>query len=291
MDVLELVELESWDASVPEQLHVLTTGALENGRILFMPRLRFPIQDQESELLSPQFSDGKAKNISFDAPTGRLGGAGGGEPGEQRLKVMLGRYAAQARMLAEKLLPRYQGALLTGRTSFRPVEIAGRSSSYRKDDTRLHVDAFPATPVGVRRILRVFSNIHPSTDRVWRVGAPFEEVAQRFLPRARKQMWFEPAALRLLRITKTRRTGYDHAMLELHDRMKADLAYQSGVAQTEVRFPAGSTWIVFTDQVSHAAMSGQHALEQTFYLPVEAMVDSSRSPLRILERLSESRLV
>jgi hypothetical protein len=42
--------------------------------------------------------------------------------------------------------------------------------------------------------------------------------------------------------------------------------------------------------VSHAAMSGQYQLEQTFYLPVAAMIDAGGSPLRILERLTNRRL-
>ena len=37
-------------------------------------------------------------------------------------------------------------------------------------------------------------------------------------------------------------------------------------------------------------MSGQHSLDQTFYLPVEAMNDPSRSSLRILERLTGKAL-
>jgi hypothetical protein len=43
--------------------------------------------------------------------------------------------------------------------------------------------------------------------------------------------------------------------------------------------------------VLHGAISGQHSLDQTFYLPVEAMKDSSRSSLRILERLAGHALV
>lgn len=43
--------------------------------------------------------------------------------------------------------------------------------------------------------------------------------------------------------------------------------------------------MVFTDLVSHAAMSGQYALEQTYHLPVNSMLDPSRAPLRILEGL------
>lgn len=74
-------------------------------------------------------------------------------------------------------------------------------------------------------------------------------------------------------------------MLQLHDGMKADLDYQSSSLQRAFEFPAGSTWMVFTDLVSHAAMSGQYALEQTYHLPINAMLDPSRAPLRILERL------
>jgi len=53
-----------------------------------------------------------------------------------------------------------------------------------------------------------------------------------------------------------------------------------------VAFPAGATWLCFTDQVLHAALSGHSALEQTFHLPVDAMARPERSPLRVLERLT-----
>ena len=75
-------------------------------------------------------------------------------------------------------------------------------------------------------------------------------------------------------------------MLQIHDRMKADLNYQTTVSQQSIHFTPGSSWIVQTDQVSHAAMSGQHVLEQTFYLPVTAMVNPALSPLRVLEKLT-----
>jgi hypothetical protein len=96
--------------------------------------------------------------------------------------------------------------------------------------------------------------------------------------------------LALLRVTKTRRSPYDALMLQLHDRMKEDDEFQRSSAQTAMDFPAGSTWLAFTDQVSHAAMSGQYQLEQTFMLPVDAMESPDRSPLRVLERLKGRRL-
>ena len=60
-------------------------------------------------------------------------------------------------------------------------------------------------------------------------------------------------------------------MLQLHDLAKADAAFQQDSPQAEVDFAAGTTWVVFSDQVLHAAMGGQHLLEQTFHLPPEAL--------------------
>jgi hypothetical protein len=74
-------------------------------------------------------------------------------------------------------------------------------------------------------------------------------------------------------------------MLQLHDLMKQDAAFQESSPQERVNLPAGSTWLTFTDQVSHAAMAGQYQFEQTFLVPVSAMLDDTRSPLRILERI------
>jgi hypothetical protein len=96
--------------------------------------------------------------------------------------------------------------------------------------------------------------------------------------------------LALLRVTKTPRSAYDALMLQLHDAMKSDADFQRTAPQTLVDFPAGSTWLAFTDQVGHAATAGQYQLEQTFLLPVAAMSQPDRSPLRVLERLKGRRL-
>ncbi len=47
----------------------------------------------------------------------------------------------------------------------------------------------------------------------------------------------------------------------------------------------------FTDQVSHAVLSGQHLFELTFYCEVEDMARSERSPLKVLESLIQRPLV
>jgi hypothetical protein len=189
------------------------------------------------------------------------------------------------------LLPMYRAGLRRGRTSLRPAEVAGRASSWRKDDTRLHVDSFPSQPTKGKRLLRVFSNVNPhGRPRRWRVGEPFAAVARRFWPKLRSPLPGSGLLLRLFHVTKSTRTGYDHFMLQLHDAMKSDGDYQQRAEQVVHDFPAGSTWVCYTDQVSHAALAGQHQFEQTFRLPVGRMHDVVTSPLRVLEGLAGRRL-
>ena len=80
-------------------------------------------------------------------------------------------------------------------------------------------------------------------------------------------------------------------MLTMHDAAKRDRAYQHTAPRRLVSFPAGCTWLAFTDQTPHAAVSGQCALEQTFYVPVDALAEPAGSPLRVLERLWGAALV
>ena len=132
----------------------------------------------------------------------------------------------------------------------------------------------------------MFANVNPDErPRSWRIGDSFADVARRFAPALRMPFPGAGTMLSVLRITKTPRSPYDAMMLQLHDRMKEDAAYQKTAPQTAFDFPAGSAWMAFTDAVSHAAMAGQYQLEQTFLLPVDAMLDEQQSPLRILERL------
>lgn len=259
-------------------------AALEAGRVVMLPRLAFEVTEAERAVLSADLLSGKRKNISLEPSTGKIGGAADvPEP----LAAFMGRFAAQAEILARGLLAPYSRPLRLGRTSFRPAEIAGRDYSPRKDDKRLHVDAFPTRPTHGDRILRLFSNVAPDgRAREWRVGEPFGDLASRYL-----KTLPAPAATRarlyaMLGLTKGVQSGYDQMMLALHDQMKLDETYQTTAPALPWSFPAGTTWMVFTDQVPHAALAGHFALEQTFYLPVSAMVSPETAPLRVLERLT-----
>jgi len=290
MDMLVTVEIAQWLPLLDEALRQQLAWALELGKVLYFPQLSFELYDDELALLSPTLLSGERKNISLEH--GEVRGAGGPPETRRQLAQMMGRFSEQADQLVRGLFPRYDAQLHGARTSFRPAVIDHRNLSATKDDSRLHVDAFPSRPNRGERILRVFCNVNAAdTPRRWRMGEPFEQAAQRFLPRIRRPLPGSAGLLSTLGITKGRRSEYDHIMLSLHDRMKRDAAYQADAPQQVMDFPARTTWVCFTDQVLHAAMSGQHLLEQTFHIPVAAQYHPENSPLKVLERLCGRGLI
>ena len=289
MSGIVTLDLAGWCPVLAPEVQESAVRAIEDGGVLVLPNARFALTEREVRFLSPDWSDGRAKNISLDGA--KLKGARGNTTDLAELQAMIARFAANAAELVVTLFPRYAPYVQRARTSYRPQPAVGRSVSWRKDDSRLHVDAFPSRPNHGERILRVFSNVNPVADRVWRVGEPFAAVARNFLPRIRGPFPGSAAVLAALHVTKRKRSAYDHLMLGLHDRAKADLAYQRECAQQVVRFAPGTTWLCFSDQVMHAAVSGQYMLEQTIHLPVTALYDASRSPLAILERVTGRTLV
>jgi hypothetical protein len=285
MQILEPLNIARWQGPFSPEIVANAADALETGKLLYAPQLPFELSESERRFLSPDCLDGKSKNISFRPGSRALKGTHYQGSERNELLGMLQRYYNHSFDLLKALCPAYSQDLTPGFTSFRPAEIAGRTTSWRHDDTRLHVDAFPSRPMQGLRILRVFTNVNPVAPRVWRVGEKFDDAAARLLPGIKPPVPGAASLLHWLRIVKGRRTEYDHFMLGIHDRMKADETYQSQVPQTKLEIAPGTTWACYTDSVSHAAMSGQFAFEQTFYLPVKAMKDPERSPLRILERL------
>lgn len=286
------LELNRWQPAADEATTRRVADALEAGQVLYLPGLAFRLRGEEQRFLDPRWSDGKAKNISHDPATGTLKGARGNRADLEDLQAMVARFHRQSLELVGALLPHYLPHLHGARASLRTMTVARRRTSWRKDDSRLHVDAFPSRPTHGERILRVFANVNPQgAERVWRVGEAFSQLAERFFPRLKAPLPGSAALLAWLGITKTRRTPYDHYMLHLHDAMKADLKYQREAPQERFGFAAGSVWLCFSDQTSHAAMSGQHMFEQTVHLAVPGLYDASRGPLAILEKLAGRALV
>lgn len=285
LDLIRTQPYTDWSPEVSPETRAALRRELEQGAVLYFPNLRFEFKPGEERFLDPRYSDGKSKNINLRATDNAVRGAAGTEQDLTDLYNLIRRYAESGESLIQALFPEYMGHMTRAGTSLRPSEIAGRPVSWRKDDTRLHVDSFPSNPMLGKRLLRVFHNIDPEAPRVWRVGEPFGDFAQRFVPKTHGMWPGQAWLMKTLHITKRERSEYDHRMLQLHDLAKADLDYQKSVPQQEFQFPPGATWIVFSDQLLHAAMRGKAMMEQTIYLDPAAIGDRTHSPEAVLSRM------
>ncbi len=75
-------------------------------------------------------------------------------------------------------------------------------------------------------------------------------------------------------------------MHRFHNFLKDNEAYQDSARAQVVSFPPGATWMVFTDMVTHAVLSGQYALEQTFLIARRSLTLPEMAPVAVLERLA-----
>jgi len=287
--MLESLPIDRWTGPHDADLKARAVSALERGAVLFFPRLPFLLSEPEKQFLDARVSDGQAKNISLDHTSGKLQSTSLSGEKARDLAAMMERFGSQATRLVQELLP-YRN-VERARTSFRPVQVKGRHYSKISDDRLLHIDAFPSRPMRGRRILRFFANVAPNSPRRWHVGQPFEDFARAFLPRVGPHLPGKSWLYEKLGVTRGRRSLYDELMLSLHDTGKLDENFQKNSPHQGIEFPPGSCWLVFTDQVLHAALGGEFALEQTFHLDIAEMEEPDRAPVKVLERLSGKTLV
>ena len=73
-------------------------------------------------------------------------------------------------------------------------------------------------------------------------------------------------------------------MRRFHNYMKDSQEFRAANdGYQEFRFAPGSAWMVLTDMVSHACLSGQHALVNTFILRLRSCQRAELAPINILK--------
>ena len=277
---------------------------LEQGSIVrFEPgALRLPAEEDQVFLRERLGELISLKNVSYH-PRGRyLSGIKGDGPGRERTTRILADHHAAVEAFLAPLLPRYAAAWSQGKVNFRPLQERGRNLSRHSSNELLHVDAFASGATHGGRTLRFFTNIHPSEERVWKSAGLFTELYEEFGPRA----GIRPLGGRGLREGPLDRTltgflrtlaglglpqaltvdssPYDRAMKRMHDALKDDPAFQADEGRfTRFTFGPGSSWMVLTDLVSHACISGQHALVCTWTVPPRAQVRPELSPWAVMD--------
>jgi len=276
---------------------------LESGDILYFPANPIALdEDDRTFLIGQRQSDSSLhKNISYRPAQDRLKGvdAGDGADVERTHRVMKS-FSDRAIGFMTHFLPQYARDWKVDFASFRPIEEQGRKAALRSRNDLIHVDSFPSRPSHGDRLLRIFSNIHPSKPRVWVTSDPFEQLAWQYggkagLPHPPTPLTkLKGKALRTLSglgLPVVDRPPYDRFMLRFHHFLKESEAFQRDCPKDRWEFPPNSTWACFTDTTSHAVMSGQFALEQTFIVRRGSLVRPDKAPIAILERMAGFPLV
>ena len=275
---------------------------LERGEILQFrePPFALPGDDREF-LLRQEWAEMRLhKNVSFRPTEDLLKGVQGDAETVARIHDIMRRYSAGVVGFLKEFLAPYDGKWILDFASFRPFEEERRGLPLHKRNDLLHVDAFPSRPTRGGRILRVFTNLNPTTPRVWNTCGDFAGIAGAYaepagLKRIAEQDGFLQRTVqtvgRAIGIRGMGRTPYDMFMLRFHDYLKENVDFQEKSTKTRHDFPPLATWMVFTDGVAHAAMSGRYAVEQTLLIPAEALVSPEHAPFKILEQIADCSLV
>ena len=291
-----------WSSSAALPADARAKGAceqLEAGGILYFSAPPFEFTDGDREFLVAQRRADSSvhKNVSYRPSEDAVRGFEGSEEVQQQLRNVLRSYSQHVVQFVREFLAPYDGGYTLDYASFRPIEEDGRSLPLHKRNDLLHVDAFPSRPTHGGRILRVFTNIHPTRPRVWNVGENFPILAGKLAKDAGLDRFAAQGGtsaigrmIHALGGPVPNRSAYDRFMLHFHDYLKENAKYQADCPKTRIEFPPMSTWLVYTDGIPHAVMSGQHALEQTFIISRRALVSPSLSPIGVLESLSGKSL-
>ena len=299
-----IVENKEWEK---KENQLKYCKELEAGNILFFPSIPFSFPQEEIDFLleQKQGGSGTRKNIAYKPQLNKITNHKTSDfATAERLRFILCNYSKRATHFLSILAPLYAQHWKLDYASFRPFQEKGRKLRVRARNDLLHVDAFPTRPLHGDRILRFFTNINPIESRRWMTSEPFEELAKKFggshgvsfpkpirysllgrLEKKIKQMLCK-AGLHV-----PLRSPYDTFMLKLHNFLKENEQFQKECRKDYWEFPPNSCWAVFTDQVSHAALSGQYALEQTYLIPREGLLFSEKAPVSVLERLVGKNMV
>jgi hypothetical protein len=301
MTVLERITdfPQGWDQTPQnEQRSRWCCEKLEEGQILSFDGIPFDFPESDrSFLLSQQQSSSRFhKNISYRPRQDLLKGASSnGKEDAARLHQIMRQYSKEVIRFMTRLLAPYAAHWSLDFASFRPQEEAGRDLPLHKRNDLLHVDSFPTRPTHGARILRCFTNINPSKPRVWLTTDRFAALAENFAEKAglvdlakngsKGGVSWLNALKKAVGLKGADRSVYDKLMLRFHDYLKENSDFQQNCPKIRLEFPSVSAWMCYTDAVPHAVLSGQYALEQTFIIPIKALVTPEKSPLRVLERI------
>ena len=281
------------------------SDSLERGSIVFFPQcpLTLPGEDDLQFFREELPKRLKLKNISYHPEDGSMRGLDTNDSKlVERVKKVLKFTSDEIAEFLTRSAPRLTKNWTVGTCSFRPIEEHGRNLSSHASNELIHVDAGAYGATHGDRILRFFVNTNPIEDRVWATKGAFPNLLDDHGEDA--QLGFRNAGSSYLRkkpldhlrsglINLAARgvpvlrvldsSPYDRTMRKFHNYMKDSPSFQQQQqGHQEFHFPPLSAWMVYTDMVSHACLSGQHAFVHTSLVPLENCHMPEMAPINLL---------
>jgi hypothetical protein len=278
---------------------------LELGEIVHFPECPIALPDDEQLIfLRDELPDLlKLKNISYHPETDRVSGLKSQPEQAMRAREILLEHSRRVETFLHQFMPPLTRNWKVGTSSFRPIQEKGRDLSPHASNELVHIDAGAYGATNGARILRFFVNVNPIEDRVWATKGAFASLYARYgeaagiTPDRRKHRSLEKstidnirsgllrtiAAFNLPQAVLIDSSPYDRTMRKFHNFMKDTPEFQQDMSTHSVmHFRPFSAWMVLTDGVSHASVSGQHAFVNTFLLPFENCRRPDAAPRTIL---------
>lgn len=298
--------LETFDQARLSQLKPdELSNSLERGAVAFFPQSPVPLPSADDlEFIREELPRLlKLKNISYHPEAGKIRGLVSDDADlvERVTRILVGVSDNIAAFL-ERTAPSLTDNWTVGTCSFRPIEEKGRNLKPHASNELVHIDAGAYGATNGDRILRFFINVNPGEDRVWATKGNFPELFAEHGKRAeldyeyagpgylRKGMldhlltgMINVAALGVPVLKVLDSSPYDREMRKFHNYMKDTPEFQQQEkGHEEFRFPPFSAWMVFTDMVSHASLSGQFAFVHTSLVRLENCRLPELAPINIL---------
>jgi hypothetical protein len=282
------------------------SDALENGRIVCFPECPIDLPSPEDlEFLRQEMPKHlSSKNISFHPEADKIIGIKGSREVVERAQRILKEQNTRVQAFLKRVIPALAQDWMVGTASFRPLQERGRDLAAHASNELVHVDAGAYGATHGDGIIRFFVNVNPVEDRVWVTKGAFSDLYQRFGSKAgilpengANGHAMDEGALDRLRTSVANglaavvpsakfldSSPYDRAMRRFHNFMKDTPEFQStSEGHQEFRFKPFWAWMVFTDRVSHACLSGQHAFADTFVVRLGSCRLPGIAPINILK--------
>jgi 3-deoxy-D-manno-octulosonic acid hydroxylase-like protein len=299
---MEPYPLRSFDAASPQEVE----DAMERAEVVFWQRcpVELPSEDDLEFMRSGLPRELQVKNISYHPESDSIPRFEAEPAVRDRIERILRAHGQRVEAFLRRATPDFVPGWTLGTTSFRSIEEQGRKLKPRSSNELVHIDAGAYGATNGARILRFFVNIHPTRDRIWGTKGGFGALLARHrelvdaAKGGRERVALEKGPLDRLysgMVTALSKvyplfqvidsSPYDRSMRRIHNYMKENPAFRdSREGYQEIHFPPLSSWMVFTDGISHSVLSGQHALVTTVLIPLANARNPALAPFNVLGR-------